>query len=381
MTLPKFSEIGWTRGVAAAGVFIVTIFMVLLNTTGAWIASHNVYYTGVIAGVEILEVVVLVLILSAPTRARKIVGAIVFCAIIYVCVENGKISVEESFKDIFKDEQGQTLSPEALRLKANLAQSDADTLKVDAPKDRNALATEIAELKVEQQLMMSDTPPGIREAQISLKAKGAYTGPIDGLREDLTEDAMLKRGEQIRKRLDVLTARAESGVTPASDKGAEAINLRAKANEIDGRVIWLNILLFAIAGINAAGVWAFVVWDPVNAKPTVKVDPDVFKDLQAQADELARRKANIDQGVEKREKTNTRKKNREQSLRMIEDQRAEEVQREEVAAATTPETPAKPEPELETDEPDAPADTTAEDGAEVNDNDTDDSDAREQDAA
>ncbi|MGH3055951.1 MAG: hypothetical protein ACRDL7_13335, partial [Gaiellaceae bacterium] len=254
MSIPKLTEVGWTRGIAAFAVFVVTFFMVLLNTTGAWLASHNWYYTGVIAGVEILEVVVLVLILAAPTRARKIVGAIVFCAIIYVCVENGKISVQESFKDIFKDENGQTLSPEALRLKATLAQDDANVLKVDAPKDRNAVADEIAALKVEQQLMTSDTPPGIRAAQLSLKSQGAYTGPIDGLRERLTEDAMLLRGEQIRKRLDVLTAKAESGVTPATDKGTEAINLNAKANEIDEREVWLNILLFAIAGINAAGV-------------------------------------------------------------------------------------------------------------------------------
>lgn len=68
-----------------------------------------------------------------------------------------------------------------------------------------------------------------------------------------------------------------------------------------------------------------------DAKPrAVKVNPDVFADLLAQADELAKRKANLSGGAEKGIKTKTRTKR----VRLaIEDMRAERVKREELQKA------------------------------------------------
>lgn len=90
----------------------------------------------------------------------------------------------------------------------------------------------------------------------------------------------------------------------------------------------------------------------------VSVSPDVFADLQAKADELERRKANLGEGAEKAVKTKTRKKNRAESLKLLEDQRAEAVKREDVPAPVDAEAEAE-EDELElTDEApaeDAPA--------------------------
>lgn len=323
MTLPNVSEIGWTRAFACVAIIIITLFLAALNVTGAWAASGNIFYTGVVLGVELLAAVCLVLILDAPTKARKIVGALVFAALIYVCVENGKMAIEKSFSGIFVD------SPVALREKARLAQEEADGLKASAPADRTAVQNEIAELKVELDLMTSETR--IADAQKRLTALGLYTGRIDGLRQNLTEDAMRKRGEQIRKRLEILTARAESNATPAGDRGVAAIEFKAQADEIEQRTVWMNLLLFAVEGARSAGFWAFVIW--TTGRRRVVVDPDVFKDLQAQADELARRKANLGEGAEKAVKTKTRKKNREQSLKMIADQRAESVKREEIQKA------------------------------------------------
>lgn len=327
MTLPKMSEIGWTQAFACGAIIIITLFLGLLNITGAWVASGNVFYTGVVAGVELLAAVCLVLILDAPTRARKIVGSIVFAALIYVCVENGKMAIQESFSGIFVE------SPEALRAKAALAQDDAKALQSEAPASREAVANEIAELKVELELMTSQTR--ISDAQTRLTALGLYTGRIDGKRENLTEDAMRKRGEQIRNRLEVLTARSESKATPSSDKGIEAIELNAKAREIDERTTWMNLLLIAVEGARSAGFWAFVVW--TTGKRRVVVDPNVFKDLQAQADELARRKANLSEGAEKAGKTKGKKKAKEEAIvanvKAIEDLRAEIVKREEVQKA------------------------------------------------
>lgn len=344
LSLPKLSEVGWTRAIAGAAIGIVAFFMVLLNTTGAWIASHNVFYTGAIAGVEILDVIVLVLVLSAPTLARKIVGAVVFAAIIYVCVENGKMSIQASFKDIFKDETGQTLSAAALRDKAKIADTDATALTSQAPADRRAVSDEIAELEVFRKKMAAQTTEGIKAAQSEMIPRCGYEGKVDGIRSVLTESAMRSCGEQIRDRLLVLEQKADAKVAPSSTKSNEAIDFRAKADEIDSRTIWLNLLLFAIAGITAAGYWAFVIWDD-NRKAEVKVDPDVFRDLQARSDELTRRKANIDEGVDRAIKTKTRKKNRKQALKMLEDQRTELAKRnadarqkiDDAIAAMTPE--------------------------------------------
>lgn len=71
-----------------------------------------------------------------------------------------------------------------------------------------------------------------------------------------------------------------------------------------------------------------------DAKPrVVRVSPDVFADLQAQADELAKRKANLDEGVDKALKTKGRRRRRADAIKMITDQRAEAAKTEEVEIA------------------------------------------------
>jgi hypothetical protein len=65
--------------------------------------------------------------------------------------------------------------------------------------------------------------------------------------------------------------------------------------------------------------------DAKNRK--VNLSADAFADLLAQRDELQRRKANIDDGVDRALKTKTRKRNRAQTLKILEDQRAEAVKK------------------------------------------------------
>lgn len=68
-----------------------------------------------------------------------------------------------------------------------------------------------------------------------------------------------------------------------------------------------------------------------DAKPRkVSIDPGVFANLQEQADELARRKAALDEGVDKALKTKGRKRRRAEAIRMIEDQRQQSVRKDEV---------------------------------------------------
>ena len=86
-----------------------------------------------------------------------------------------------------------------------------------------------------------------------------------------------------------------------------------------------------------------------DAKPKdVRVSADVFADLQAQADELAKRKAKLGEGAEKGIKTKTKNK----KVRLaIEDMRAEIVKREEILKAAEAEDAASETEELEpTDE-------------------------------
>jgi len=105
-----------------------------------------------------------------------------------------------------------------------------------------------------------------------------------------------------------------------------------------------------------------------DAKPKhVKLSPNVFADLQARADELDRRMANLDEGVDKALKTKGRKRRRAEAVRMIEDQRQQAVHREEVETPVD-DAPEQPEDEPteaanEDDEPEAPLELTEADAA------------------
>lgn len=90
-----------------------------------------------------------------------------------------------------------------------------------------------------------------------------------------------------------------------------------------------------------------------DAKPRkVNLDPNIFADLQAQADELARRKAKLGEGAEKGVKTKTKNK----KVRLaIEDMRAEIVKREEILKAAEADAAADQSDELELTE-EVPAD-------------------------
>lgn len=330
LKLPKFSEVGWMRFVACVAIIWLTALLAALNVSGAWIGSHgNIAFTGTILGAEILAATCLVLILSAPTWPRKIVGSIVFAVLVWVCIENGKISVERSFADVFVG------NASALDKKAVVAQTAADTLKTSTKEDQNTLKEERAKLLVEQELMAapaSDTK-AVRLAQTRLKALGLYVRQIDGIQGEDTQASMLSRGRVISDRLAELKTMITDetgGQSAAEKKEGEAIDLATQADEVRNAALWMIMLLIGLEGARSFGLWCYVIWDTKYkaAAKTVAVDPDVFRDLQRDADELARRKANIGEGVDKALKTKTRKRNRDVSIQMLEDQRAESVKRE-----------------------------------------------------
>lgn len=272
---------------------IVTICLLLLNVSGAWLGSHgNLFYTGAIAGAELFVALALGALMFTRNWLRFGVGIAIFLVSVWITLENGKMAVTRSFDDIF------TGTPAELVEKAALAEQQAgelDTGAVEAKKsDKDSLAAlreEMAGLKVEQQEMLAQSPAGIIKAQTRLKSLGIYNGPIDGLREQLTEGAMELRGEQIASRIAVVQAQIDAltgvgappvvpaavppaaptppvadvdpciaqATTPAAVKRCEAIEYRRQAKEVEERTVWMNILLIGLEGIRSLALWVFLM--------------------------------------------------------------------------------------------------------------------------
>lgn len=265
---------------AGAGIAVITLGLLGLNTTGAYGASGgNWLYTMSVAGAEILVAVAFGFTVLAQTWLRRIVCGIIFAVLLWACIENGKLAIQRSFSDVFVD------TSEALRAKAAVAEAEAvelDGMKLDvranAGEDLSRVRNEIAELKLELELMTSETR--IAEAQTRLAAMGLYTGRIDGIRADLTENAMRARGESIRRRLAVLEEREASAGTitgvasaedPAAAKRIEAIRLRTQADEVDYRTFWMHLILIALEGARSFGVWAFLMVSTVRKPDDIEV--------------------------------------------------------------------------------------------------------------
>lgn len=363
--LPQWSETGWTRLIAGFAIVLLTLSLAALNVSGAWIASNNVFYTIVICGVEILAATTLVLVLAAPTWPRKIVGGVCMGVIICIAVANGQISVSNSFAGKFKDEKGALQSADALRKQADIADTDASALKTSDPVQRNTDAEELAKLKTEQDLLSS--PNRTKEAQTHLMALGYNTGKtVDGIDDKLTAEARKNRGDIVAKRIGVLTEKLAKSETPSSERAIEAVNLRSRADDIDGGYRWLYMLLIGVELARTAGYWAFVAWS--DQKPQVKVDPNVFRTLQEQADELARRKANLEAGAEKGVKKRTRNKKADAERLRIADMSAQLKAREEAEASGLDEDihPGFPAPEEPIPEEEMPHDALFDADVELN---------------
>ena len=258
--------------------YVVTIGLMCLNISGAWIGSKgNIAYTVAIAGAELFVALALGALIFTRNNLRFGVGMVVFLVGVWITLENGKMAVTHSMDDVF------TGTPTELRERADLAdkvavslEGEATTDKQDEKQSLTDLREEMAALRVESALMQSQSSDGITRAQTALKAMGMYRGPIDGIRENLTEGAMELRGEQIASRMalvqsqiDTLTGVAAPPVaadappvvadTPAEAKRKEAIELRKQAKEVEERSVWLHILLIGLEGIRSLALWVFLM--------------------------------------------------------------------------------------------------------------------------
>ncbi len=254
----------WVFGV---GIGLITVFLCITNVTGAWVETRSWAFSGLALGAEIALVAAFSLIILGETRWRQAVGALVFVGLAWFCVENGKAAVKHWMSDVFVG------SPEELRAQAELMNAQAGKLdalpadtKTEAAATRADDREELAALRVELDLMASSTR--IREAQTRLKALGLYTGPIDGIRADLTEESMVARGEAVSARIAILQSKLDEGgaqvgalaaLAPAQTARLEAIRLTDQAKEVTERELWAQILLLVAEAARSFGVWAFLM--------------------------------------------------------------------------------------------------------------------------
>lgn len=296
------------------GLAVMTVALSIVNGTGAWVSTKSLAFTGLAIGAEVALVFMFSLVVLSETRLRQIVGFAIFAGLAWFCVENGKAGVRHWMSDVFVGD------PVSLRAQADLLDAEAlklDTLpddtKTEAAEDRKAVRDEMAELKAELDLMTSETR--IEEAQRKLTALGLYTGRIDGIRAELTEQAMRQRGEAVRKRMEVLQNRldqsegvsvAETALAPAQTRRVQAIELRRQADEVVKREWWAQILLIVAEAARSFGVWAFLM---AGTRKTARVNVEAPGQGQMTEDE---RKA-VDKALEaltQREEGDTQKMTR-----------------------------------------------------------------------
>ena len=312
MTLPKIitdrfgTQADAMRSLALVFIIGLTFALAWLNVGGAWASSGNLALTICILFAEMLAAICMGLIILARTWPRKVVGSLIFAALIWVCLENGLAAIKISFSDVF------VADSQTLRDRSALAAEEAAQLQAAATGavqstggELERVRQEIADLKIEQETLSNNSPEGIERAQRELQAKGLYNFRVDGIADAETEKARRERGEQVQRELAKLKVREEGlmggvappAVTATSAKRLEQIELDAKAREVSEKLFWAYFLLFGLEGARSFGVWAFLM-NATSKNETRRqelLDDIAHADLEAR---LARARAGIPPGVD-----------------------------------------------------------------------------------
>ncbi len=312
MTLPKIitdrfgSQADAMRSLAMIFIIGLTFALAWLNVGGAWASSGNLALTICILFAELLAAICMGLIILARTWPRKVVGSLIFAALIWVCLENGLAAIKLSFDEVF------VADSQTLRDRSALAAEEAAQLQTAATgavqstgSELERVRQEIADLKIEQETLANNSPEGIERAQRELQAKGLYNFRVDGIADAETEKARRERGEQVQRELAKLKVREEGmmggiappAVTATSQKRLEQIELDAKAREVSEKLFWAYFLLFGLEGARSFGVWAFLM-NATSKNETRRqelLDDIAHADLEAR---LARARAGIPPGVD-----------------------------------------------------------------------------------
>lgn len=269
------NEADATRKFALFAVVIITLGLASLSVTGiiataTWTWMSVLPTLGLIIavlGAEALATVAFIRTLTAPTKMRKVAGALIFLGLAAIGVHNAENGAHVVWPDRFAVSSGK------LAAQAELAGEEAATLQKaqdvavgGTGGELERVRTQIAELKTEQQIMASMSPEGISKAQSLLLAQGLYFGSVDGIRQDKTESAMRARGEAIQGELATLKAREDglmqgqaSPVMQANtDKRLEQIDNADKAAAAFWAWFWLILMLCTLEGARSLSLWALI---------------------------------------------------------------------------------------------------------------------------
>lgn len=258
-----------------AGAFfacvLVTIGLAYVSIYGVWKVPGDAWgksgYTLAVLGAEFLAAFALMRAMLAPTLLRKIAAFVVFIGLAWYCVHNVERGVHVMYPSLFERDAQELRDKAALALEqAGQFQQGADTARENSGAELALVRTRIAELRAEQQLMASQSPEKIREAQALLISQGKYFGRVDGIRQQLTEAAMRARGEEIARELTVLNER-ENGMatgapapqqTAVADARTSQIELEADARKRAYEGLLLTIGLWVLEAARSVGLVVFV---------------------------------------------------------------------------------------------------------------------------
>jgi hypothetical protein len=269
------NEADATRKFALFAVVIITFGLASLSVTGIvatanwnWLSALPIIGMIVaVLGAELLATVAFIRMLTASTRWRKVAGALIFVGLAAVGVKNAENGAHVVWPDRFAE------SSSSLAAKAQLAGEEAGTLGEaqqaaisGTGAELERVRTQIANLEVEQRKMAAQSPEGVAEAQALLLAQGKYFGRVDGIRQDLTEAAMRRRGEEIGAELAVLKAR-ETGLLAGqaspvqqatTDKRLLQIEQADAASAAFWAWFWLILMLCVLETARSLSLWALI---------------------------------------------------------------------------------------------------------------------------
>jgi hypothetical protein len=280
MSLPFLraeSEETATQAAAFIAVCIITVGLATMNVMGVLAGSQGssigqwiirISLAIIVCGAELLAAVILVRVMLAPNWWRRLAGALILIGVAWACIQNGKRAVHLIYPEFAE-------SSALLEAKAGIAGTEAGLIAeargkaIDAtPEELARVRTDIAALKAEQQLMASQSPEKVKEAQSLLIAQGKYFGRVDGIRAELTEAAMRSRGEEIARELTNLGLREEAlaaGAVTAAAGVAAGVNpavlqadLADRARKAREATIWVEVMLWVFELARTFGLWALV---------------------------------------------------------------------------------------------------------------------------
>jgi hypothetical protein len=280
MSLPFLkaeSEETATQAAAFIAVCIITVGLATMNVMGVLAGSQGssigqwiirISLAIIVCGAELLAAVILVRVMLAPNWWRRLAGALILIGVAWACIQNGKRAVHLIYPEFAE-------SSALLEAKAGIAGEEAALVSeargkaIDAtPEELARVRTDIAALKAEQQLMASQSPEKVKEAQSLLIAQGKYFGRVDGIRAELTEAAMRSRGEEIARKLTNLGLREEAlaagavtaaaGVAAGVSPAVLQADLADRARKAREATIWVEVMLWVFELARTFGLWALV---------------------------------------------------------------------------------------------------------------------------